>query len=94
MSSDQKAMLVRITGKVQGVSFRVWTRQEALKLGLAGSVRNEADGSVVALIAGPEHAVSSMIEGFWHGPRGASVVDVQTQAVTLQDWPTGFHITG
>jgi len=94
MSSDQKAMLVRITGKVQGVSFRVWTRQEALKLGLVGSVRNEADGSVVALIAGPEHAVSSMIEGFWHGPRGASVVDVQTQEATLQDWPTGFHITG
>ncbi len=43
----------RVTGRVQGVWFRGWTEAEARRLGLAGWVKNEADGSVTALIAGP-----------------------------------------
>ena len=52
MPGERKAILVRIRGRVQGVSFRVWTKMEAEKLGLTGWVRNEADGSVAALVAG------------------------------------------
>ena len=66
-------MLVRITGKVQGVSFRVWTRIEAEKLGLNGWVRNEDDGSVRALIVGSDAAVAAMLKRLWEGPRGAAV---------------------
>ena len=94
MSDDYQAALVRITGKVQGVSFRVWTRNEALRLGLAGWVRNESDGSVAAFIAGPDTAISTMIERFWHGPPGASVSSVEKQPTTLAEMPTGFRITG
>ena len=94
MSDDFKAALVRITGRVQGVSYRVWTRNEALKLGLAGWVRNESDGSVVALIAGPDAAIATMIERFWQGPPGASVSNVEKQPTTLAEMPTGFRITG
>jgi acylphosphatase len=47
-----RAALVRISGRVQGVSFRFWTRQEAERLNLNGWVRNEPDGSVQALVAG------------------------------------------
>jgi len=94
MSDGYEAALVRITGRVQGVSFRVWTRDEALKLGLAGWVRNESDGSVVALIAGPDAAISTMIERFWQGPSGASVSNVEKQLTPLAEMPTGFRITG
>lgn len=93
MSSNDKSTLVRITGRVQGVGFRVWTRNEAVKLGLAGWVRNERDGSVVALIAGPAPAVSAMMERFRHGPSGALVADVDEQAAADLDMPRGFHIT-
>lgn len=94
MSDVYQAALVRITGKVQGVSFRVWTRDEALKLGLTGWVRNEKDGSVVALIAGPDTAVSAMIERFWQGPSGALVSGVEKQWAELAEPPAGFRVAG
>ncbi|MQB41029.1 acylphosphatase [Rhizobium sp. ICMP 5592] len=43
---------MRIAGKVQDVSYRAWTRNQALQLGLTGWVRDEPDGSVTALIVG------------------------------------------
>ena len=52
MASERRAVRVRIAGRVQGVNFRAWTRDEAERLGLDGWVRNEADGSVTALLAG------------------------------------------
>jgi acylphosphatase len=94
MSDDYEAVLVRITGKVQGVSFRVWTRDEANQLGLAGWVRNEEDGAVVSLITGPDTAISKMIDRFWQGPSGASVSSVETRSTALAAMPTGFRITG
>ncbi|GGA84755.1 acylphosphatase [Brucella endophytica] len=94
MNSDQIAVLVRITGRVQGVSFRAWTRAEAVKLGLTGWVRNEADGSVMALVAGPEEAVAAMLEAFWQGPPGASVSDVISAKDYTGEIPGDFSITG
>ncbi|MBB3610247.1 acylphosphatase [Rhizobium sp. BK602] len=94
MADDRIAAMVRIEGKVQGVGFRVWTRSEALRLGLAGWVRNNADGSVAALIVGPDAAVSAMLQRLWHGPPGASVSRVERQPVSLAEMPSEFHITG
>ncbi|AYG58359.1 acylphosphatase [Rhizobium jaguaris] len=92
MSDDHEAALVRVTGRVQGVSFRVWTRDEALRLGLTGWVRNESDGSVAALIVGSDTAISTMVERFWKGPPGASVSRVEKQPTALAEMPTGFRI--
>ena len=94
MSDEYEAVLVRITGKVQGVSFRVWARDEAVQLGLTGWVRNSADGSVAALIVGPGSAVSIMIERFWRGPSAAVVSGVETRPTELAERPSGFRITG
>lgn len=93
MSEDRKTVLVRISGRVQGVSFRVWTRAQAERHGLAGWVRNEDDGSVKALISGPEAAVSVMLKEFWMGPVGAKVVAVEVEAVLGCVMPSGFRIT-
>lgn len=70
------AFRVRVTGLVQGVWFRGWTKREAVRLGLAGWVRNEADGSVCALISGPEPRISEMLRAFWKGPRYSHVESV------------------
>jgi acylphosphatase len=94
MQGERKAMLVRIRGRVQGVSFRIWTREEAESLGLSGWVRNEADGSVRALIVGSEAAVAAMLDRFWKGPTGAVVSDVAVENTEAGEIPAGFRITG
>ncbi|RWK52728.1 MAG: acylphosphatase [Mesorhizobium sp.] len=94
MEDGRKAVRVRLRGRVQGVSFRVWTRTEAERLGLSGWVRNEEDGSVTALIVGAEGAVSTMMDRFWKGPTGASVASVTSQDVDAGLEPNGFRIIG
>jgi acylphosphatase len=76
MTAERRCVAVRVTGRVQGVGFRYWTEREALKHGLDGWVRNERDGSVRAVIAGSEEAVSAMLEAFMQGPDSAVVTDV------------------
>jgi acylphosphatase len=94
MASQQQAFQVRIMGRVQGVGFRDWTAREATRLGLTGWVRNERDGSVVALLVGPDDAVAAMLERLWKGPRLAAVSDVKSQAVSITEIAKGFRITG
>ncbi len=93
MSPDLFAFHVRITGKVQGVSYRVWTRDQALELGLTGWVRNERDGSVSALIVGTSKSTSTMLERFWDGPTGSDVSAVDPQATAVDRAPEHFVIT-
>ncbi|AJD45943.1 acylphosphatase [Rhizobium sp. SEMIA 4085] len=93
MADDRKATLVHISGRVQGVSFRIWTKTQAQRFGLTGWVRNEDDGSVTALIAGQDAAVSAMLEQFWNGPVGASVSSVVTKQASLDEAPSDFRIT-
>ncbi|MEI5681697.1 MULTISPECIES: acylphosphatase [unclassified Mesorhizobium] len=94
MSEAPSAFLVRITGRVQGVGFRMWTQEEAERLGLRGWVRNERDGSVTAMIAGSGKATAVMLKLLWTGPRGAVVSNVDIQPASAEAAPAGFEITG
>jgi acylphosphatase len=71
------ARRVRVNGRVQGVFFRAWTRDEARSLRVAGWVRNCSDGSVEAHIEGDEDAVDELIRRMRHGPPHAKVVDFE-----------------
>lgn len=75
-----KALTVKVTGRVQGVSFRWYARQEAERLGVRGWVRNDPDGSVSALVEGEEAAVDAMVDWCRHGPSSAVVRDVAVTA--------------
>jgi acylphosphatase len=69
--------IVRVTGRVQGVSFRAAARREARLLGLAGWVRNDADGSVVIDVEGEPEAVAAFVRWCAQGPPAARVVAVE-----------------
>lgn len=76
---------VVVRGGVQGVFFRVETRDRARSLGLAGWVRNARDGSVEAVFEGEDERVESMVDWCRRGPRGARVDDVEVTWSETQD---------
>ncbi len=82
-----QARLLRIEGKVQGVSYRAGAEAEARRLGLRGWVRNRFDGSVEALVAGSPAAVESFIAWAWQGPAAAQVSAVRTVAAEVPESP-------
>lgn len=65
-----------VVGRVQGVGFRWFVRQEARRLGVAGWVRNLSDGSVELETAGEDTAVDRLIQHVRVGPDAAEVNEV------------------
>lgn len=80
---------LRITGRVQGVAYRDWMVRAARAAGIVGWVRNRADGSVEALVAGSTDAVDALIASCRRGPPMARVDNVERseeQAPDLSDF--------
>ena len=84
--SDRIARTVVVSGRVQGVFFRDFTRREARRLGVDGWVRNRPDGKVEAHVEGAPHAVAQLVAWCRSGPRHADVDDVAVSAIE----PEGF----
>jgi acylphosphatase len=76
MDLNNRAHVV-ISGRVQGVFFRVETKRMAGKIGLTGWVRNRADGSVEALFEGPKSKVDEAITWCHRGAPMARVAEVR-----------------
>ena len=73
-----------VTGQVQGVFFRAWTKEQADALGVCGWVRNCPDGSVEAHVEGAAEAVEEMIERLRDGPPQAVVDSLNIEEVALE----------
>ena len=71
-----KRLEATIYGRVQGVSFRYYTRREALRLGLAGWVANQRDGTVRVVAEGAETALQELLAFLHRGPRAAHVTRI------------------
>ncbi len=80
MTSTEKAAQARryvVRGRVQGVGFRWFVEAEAHRLGIAGWVRNNADGSVEVLAVGTRDQLAGLRSSLREGPRAARVDDVE-----------------
>lgn len=86
---DRRRFLVH--GHVQGVGFRWWTRSLGTRLGLSGSVRNLADGTVEVRASGDEAALGRLRDALHRGPDGASVQRVD-ESRDDGPAPEGFRI--
>lgn len=62
-----------IEGRVQGVWFRESTRRQAVPLGVTGWVRNRPEGTVEAVLEGPNNAVLKLVAWCKIGPSSARV---------------------
>lgn len=71
-----------VSGRVQGVAYRWATRERAAALGVAGWVRNLADGRVEVWMEGAPADVEALLAWLRTGPSAARVAGVEVQAVT------------
>ena len=84
-----KSISIQVYGKVQGVWYRASTKKKADELGLVGTVRNQADGSVEVLACGEEEKINALAEWLRSGPQLArvnSLEQVETQWQALSDF--------
>ena len=85
----KKQLHIKVTGRVQGVCFRMYTCMEANRLGVTGWVRNCDDGSVELVAEGESDAVDALAAWCRHGPPSARV-----NAVTATEGPAGGRYNG
>jgi acylphosphatase len=81
-----------VYGSVQGVGFRDFVTREGRRLGLAGTVRNRADGSVEVIAEGERDALEELVRALWRGPDEADVQRVEARWERAQGLPAGFRI--
>jgi acylphosphatase len=74
-----------ISGRVQGVGFRYFTQDAAVREGVTGWVQNLTDGRVEAFVEGDEEAVTRVERALRSGPGGARVKNVYV----ADEEPTG-----
>jgi acylphosphatase len=81
------ALHLVIHGRVQGVFFRESMRQQAVHLNVDGWARNQADGTVEAVIQGSAESVSKLLKWAQRGPPLAKVTRIDQDAAS-GEWLT------
>ena len=85
---------VKISGRVQGVGFRWFVREEARRLGLSGWVANRPDGDVEVRAGGEGSSLQRLRRALEVGPTGADVrevADVSESGADSLPYPFTIH---
>ena len=91
---DDKARAhVIISGRVQGVFFRVETQRAADRIGVSGWVRNRSDGTVEAVFEGDRERVDAVLQWCKEGPAHSNVIDVNVSWSDYKGEFLSFEIT-
>jgi acylphosphatase len=86
--ADSVRLRVIVTGRVQGVFYRVEAATQAKRLGIHGFARNLPDGSVELVGEGGRLALQSLLEWARNGPSRARVAHV---VVEWSEFTGTFH---
>jgi acylphosphatase len=93
-SSSLQSRRFLVRGRVQGVGFRWFVERQAHILGVAGWVRNNADGAVEVFAQGTREQISNLHSQLMQGPRAARVDTVEVSEVPLSHGIKTFRIEG
>ncbi len=83
-----KAFHLIISGKVQGVFYRVSAREKAHALDIGGWIKNLNNGNVEAVVCGEPAQLNEFIEWCKKGPAGAKVADVVVEPISPGSFTT------
>jgi len=82
----KKSVRLYITGKVQGIFFRSFVKENAERYNVKGFVRNLEDGRVEAFIEGDSEDVNKMIELCSKGTKESNITNVEIKPEKFQDF--------
>lgn len=74
-----------ISGRVQGVFYRLHTREQSQRIGVRGWVRNLPDGRVEVLAEGTSEQIRLLEACCWEGPPYARVHDIQVKEELVRE---------
>ena len=90
--TKQEAAIVVVSGRVQGVGFRFFTRRQALEHGVVGTVRNLPDGRVEVRAEGSRDALDALAADLRRGPSLSVVLEVAAAPAPVTAAYTSFEI--
>ncbi len=95
MASEQSVRRVRaiVSGRVQGVSYRAATADEAQRLGVTGWVRNRRDGTVELEAEGNPEQIAALLAWCEAGPPASRVSGVAVEELGPTGADQAFSIT-
>jgi len=70
-------LYILISGRVQGIGFRFFTRHHASTLGITGYVKNLVNGKVEVVAEGKESDLEEFVRRLKQGPSLARVIDIK-----------------
>lgn len=77
---------VRVSGRVQGVYYRAYTRDRAKSLGINGWVRNIPGGGVEAVLEGERRQVGELLKAMKSGPSGSVVLGMELSEIEVKGY--------
>ena len=77
---------VRVSGRVQGVYYRAFTRDRARSLGINGWVRNIPGGGVEAVLEGERRQVGEMLKAMKSGPSGSVILGMELSEIEAKGY--------
>lgn len=83
--AEKKAIRFMVDGRVQGVSFRFFTRENADRLDLVGYVRNLSDGRLEVVCYGEEKNLDKLEKKLDKGPRMARIESIDREEVSAEE---------
>jgi acylphosphatase len=87
----KKTVSIHVSGRVQGVGFRYYTRKKAIECNVNGFVQNKADGSVYIEANGEAIDIDAFIDWCKQGPTWARVINSRISDLPNHEW-NGFEI--
>lgn len=89
-----KSLHCVIEGKVRGGTFQSWVHETADRMGLAGWVRNVADGKAEIMLQGSGEAFSAFEDALRTQAPLAEIKDIRAEVVDYDKTFSGFEMRG
>ncbi|MFC1919542.1 acylphosphatase [Chloroflexota bacterium] len=88
---SQAGLIAKVHGRVQGVFFRAFTSDMAVRLKLTGYAKNLPDGTVLVEAEGEKKKLEDFLHHLHTGPQMAQVDKVETSWSVFENRFSGFR---